>query len=721
MYQKYLLLLFLFIVCITANSQIQYDGLPLSLKSNISLNDVPVIAMPEIISENPDYDSSIFKSYSFAYTFDTNINPDNSGRWILSEDGNLIWQVGIFSRKAYCINVYFDPFYLPDGAKLFLYSAGYSNIIGAYTSQNNNDKNVLPVSPVNGEIIYIELNISANHDNYLLAIKKVGHGYDNIFNNNSLKSMSDAGSCNIDVNCQIGESWQNTKNAVFRFIFFNSQKKKYEYCTGSLINNTKEDYTPYFITAGHCLFNTEAANTLVACFNYESYFCGGSKKSDKKTITGAEILAYNPNLDFALGKFDKLPPFAFYPYFAGWNHSSIPAKEVTTIHHPSGDVKKISIDFDSVTSASYDNTFDSNCFWRITQWDLGVTEHGSSGCPLFNKQQQIIGTLTGGQATCSSPYDDYYSKFYSAFDKYSDSSKQLKRWLDPINSGYISINGTDPYINIKQTCDTFKAIDSTLNTSIIKPLATWGYYSGTNGYNFLRFAQLIHPHTKRDISGIYFNVAKNYFDNSSSYIIINIWTEGIDGKPDTLLFEKIFYLSNLQTGLNYIDFDNPIKINDNCFIGYDLKFLNIADTFAMYQSTVAVNNNDNYYFYKDNNWQRIDMFSSGLITGMLDLGAVVCDSIPFWKNKIKSKTENINVIIFPNPAKDVINLTLNSIVNFPVKIEIFDLQGKKVRNESLLYSDKNYTINTANLNSGIYLINISNENYSVIKKLIIIK
>jgi hypothetical protein len=51
----------------------------------------------------------------------------------------------------------------------------------------------------------------------------------------------------------------------------------------------------------------------------------------------------------------------------------------------------------------------------------------------------LIGTLTGGSANCSSPTNDYFSKFSKQWDYRSEPAKQLKAWLDPGNTGQTSI------------------------------------------------------------------------------------------------------------------------------------------------------------------------------------------------------------------------------------------------------------------------------------------
>ena len=82
-------------------------------------------------------------------------------------------------------------------------------------------------------------------------------------------------------------------------------------------------------------------------------------------------------------------------------------------------------------------------FWRIEQWDVGVTEGGSSGAPLFNENKHIVGNLTGGDAYCGYPYNDYFSKFHLDWDYYPQQERQLKYWLDSLGTGQTSLEGFD--------------------------------------------------------------------------------------------------------------------------------------------------------------------------------------------------------------------------------------------------------------------------------------
>jgi hypothetical protein len=117
-----------------------------------------------------------------------------------------------------------------------------------------------------------------------------------------------------------------------------------------------------------------------------------------------------------------------------------------TIHHPQGDVKKITIDSTGPVSDTYlDTLYDLESHWRVLEWDLGTTEAGSSGAPLFNQNQEIIGDLTGGEASCDFNFNDFFAKISRSWDDFGPAQYQLKAWLDPDSTSFIRLPGYFPY------------------------------------------------------------------------------------------------------------------------------------------------------------------------------------------------------------------------------------------------------------------------------------
>jgi len=85
---------------------------------------------------------------------------------------------------------------------------------------------------------------------------------------------------------------------------------------------------------------------------------------------------------------------------------------------------------------------------------------------------------------------------------------------------------------------------------------------------------------------------------------------------------------------------------------------------------------------------------------------------------IKSNSlEEVQLTIFPNPCKDVLNLSTANQNLIGATIVVSDLLGKTIINQQLnnLYQ----TINFNTINKGIYILTISNQNGSITKKLIV--
>ena len=415
-------------------------------------NTIPIITLPDVdknllLQEDDDYKNLGYKKIRYAKIIDVNINPLKDGIWQTLPNGDRIWHIQIKASGAYSLGVNFNLFHIPKNSKLFIYSLDKKDIRGAFTYINNKPGKFLATSPVKGDEIIIEYfepqKVSFNGE---LNISSIAYDYKNIFSylEKSGKGFGDAGDCNVNINCEEGNEWQDIKHSVCKIIYFGWL------CSGALINNTNQDGHPYFLTANHCIDNNHDAENTIFYFNYESEECINTKPSELFTVSGSNLVATpaDHSLDFSLLELSVNPPPYYKPYYAGWNRDIVDPDTVTTIHHPKGDLKKISIAYTGATTSNYEYEYLDFSHWWINSWDIGTTEDGSSGSPLFNEKKQIIGDLTGGDANCNYNYNDYYSQFYRGWDEYSKNNEQLKYWLDPTNSGVLSINGYKPHDTI---------------------------------------------------------------------------------------------------------------------------------------------------------------------------------------------------------------------------------------------------------------------------------
>jgi hypothetical protein len=96
-----------------------------------------------------------------------------------------------------------------------------------------------------------------------------------------------------------------------------------------------------------------------------------------------------------------------------------------------------------LNSPSIQNS-DGQSVWVVNDWDMGVTEGGSSGSPLFDNNGRIIGQLFGGESECIGTADnggyDIYGRFSTSWNGGDTSATRLKDWLDPANSNAVTVN-----------------------------------------------------------------------------------------------------------------------------------------------------------------------------------------------------------------------------------------------------------------------------------------
>ena len=153
------------------------------------------------------------------------------------------------------------------------------------------------------------------------------------------------------------------------------------------------------------------------------------------------------NTDFWLLQLNQSPPWEYNVYYSGWNRTTQNSISGTVvgIHHPRGDIKKISWANGGVTRSAWDGApYSGTTHWRVGSWSGGTTtEFGSSGSPLYSPQGHIIGQLTGGQSACGNTLPVWYGRIGASWTGGGTNSTRLRNWLDPDNTGLWAISGFD--------------------------------------------------------------------------------------------------------------------------------------------------------------------------------------------------------------------------------------------------------------------------------------
>lgn len=384
----------------------------------------------------------------FAEPISVQITPSQRGTWETVDD-QRVWRLRITSPGARSINLGFTHYHMPPDGRLYVYGPEYEPIVGPFTAADNEAHGELWTPPLPRDEVIIEVTVPADQrPDVQLTLGQVNHGF------RSLKSLAaQSGDCNVDVACPEANGWENQIRAVGTYSL-----NGVRLCSGVLINNTARDQTPYFLTANHCGITPNSAPSMIVYWNYENSTCrpiGDSGGPGDGTLdqfsTGAihragyegEIPGIAGGPDFTLVELDDPINPTFNVFYAGWSRRDMAPSRATTIHHPEGEEKRISFENDPLTVTSYISTDSSTgpTHLRVGDWDLGTTEPGSSGSPLFNANKRVVGILSGGYAACGNDEPDWYGRLAVAWEGGGTSDTRLRDWLDPLGTGASTLDG----------------------------------------------------------------------------------------------------------------------------------------------------------------------------------------------------------------------------------------------------------------------------------------
>lgn len=403
---------------------------------------MPAIDRKQLLEEDAQRDAEGMAP-RFAVPHQVRITPDNDGTWERLDRDTMLWRLRITSENAVSINLGFTRYHMPEGGQLFLYNADQTYVVRPFTAADNAPHGELWTPPVPSGDIIVELTIPASQRrNLTLELGSINIGYRGFHEIGAILS----GSCNVDVVCDEGDDWRDEIPAVAVISTGGST-----FCTGFMVNNVRNDLTPYFMTAQHCGISAGNAASLVVFWNFENSWCrppgqpgsGGTGDGtlDQFNTGSVHRAAYGPS-DVTLVELTSDPDPSWFISYAGWDATGEDAEWAVGIHHPSTNEKRISFQWYPTTTTSYlgEAVPGNGTHVRIIDWDLGTTEPGSSGSPLFNQDHRVIGQLHGGYASCTSMTSDWYGKFSVSFEGGGSPGNSLKPWLDPDDTGALVVD-----------------------------------------------------------------------------------------------------------------------------------------------------------------------------------------------------------------------------------------------------------------------------------------
>jgi len=452
------------LLCLQVSAQLSTQEVPIGFKYDFSKQELPIVVMPIVdtikIREEDAQEEGLGLPPRFGFKHAVNLNLTSAGKRHILENGDKLYQLAIVCPGALSVNLLYDKFWLPDGAKFFIYSQDKKHHIGAFTETNNKGTkdNIqgFATGLIRGDTIILEYYLPKNSsEDGIISISGIVHGYKPMallqygFGNVPSWGFGGSNFCQVNINCSEGSNWQNEKRAIALIII-----DGISFCTGTLINNTNNDFHPYLLTADHCLdvgaynaVNNPNLTSWMFYWNYEHSSCSNGSTPMAFSTAGAKVLtnwqlngAMINSSDFALLELTENPTQLsnytppFIPYYLGWDRTGNAPNSGVGIHHPRGDVKKITTYNAPPQIHSTQNYWSIKCSQTIN--GFSCLEPGSSGSPLINSSRRLVGQLLGGDTVnCSTLIQNdmsYYGRFSISWDRpNSVPTNRLKDWLHP--------------------------------------------------------------------------------------------------------------------------------------------------------------------------------------------------------------------------------------------------------------------------------------------------
>lgn len=192
-------------------------------------------------------------------------------------------------------------------------------------------------------------------------------------------------SCQVDVTANQGDCYRVQQRSVCVILKEDNQS----HCTGALINDWTNSFTPNLISAAHCFEGIGGISSSSARFRFK--YWNGIASSGWITFVGAtkksSSLGY---ADFFLGELNQDVEPHHGLAWSGWTRETSAPSPITILHHIQGNSLKISRDFNPVNEPNKIGgvALAAGQGWRLDfsqtpSGDFGTVYGGSSGGPCY--------------------------------------------------------------------------------------------------------------------------------------------------------------------------------------------------------------------------------------------------------------------------------------------------------------------------------------------------
>ena len=716
-----------------------YLGYPRGFSERQTLTDLPAhkIQAPsakniaEMVKER-GRDGSFYK---IARLMPVSYTTQNSGKWTVYPDGSRLWRFKVKAEAARGLSFYFDRFAIPEGSVLFSYNQSTGFVEGPHYANENTETEAYATAIVPGDEIVLEYyQPSTVSGEPIIEIGHIGYFFRGVeFLEKNAGDFGASDPCQVNVNCSEGNNWKDQKRSAVKIILVEGNSAGL--CSGAMINNTSQDCKNYLLTAQHCGAGASASNLgqWIFYFNFEAPSCpdpSSANNLDDQTKTGCVRRAASGSSsvvsqsDFQLLELNGTIPAAYNVYYAGWNRGAAGSPSGVSIHHPSGDIKKIST-YSSTLSSSTWNNGTANAHWRVT-WVAttnghGVTEGGSSGSPIFDNNKRIVGDLSGGSSFCNATNQpDLYGKFsYSWESAGASNDRRLRPWLDPAGTNPTTLDGKNACSGVTPTptgnCDTVGNFIIGVNTPSQIQASTGGFVAGNNGYGDKAKAEFFtdswpNNYQLKGAYLIFFNAS------GSGTCTFKVWSaNGPGGSPGTELRSLVVNVSSLPTNGDAVYWDlgaNPVTVNGNFYVGLVLP--TGGSTVALFTSAAGeVSGTTGWELYSDDTWHS---YTDGYNTNYAHaIFPVVC---PPGTSVDEVTAEDVQVQLYPNPAASELYIDAGTTA---FSVDITDMAGRSLQLSSNKQNGGLLRIDVSSFKNGVYnaRIRFGNSDRTVSRKFVI--
>lgn len=391
----------------------------------------------------------------FALPTGQSVSAVEHGAWTALPNGGYVWRIAVTSPGAHSLILLVSDISLDPGAYLLVRDRE-GRQVESYFPRRDRSGAPLTIGPVAGD--RVELEYFHPEAPAALNIDDVYHGFTPDFHalptpepspEQALQSQCLGFGCSlpcqVNVNCLQTPAVQHSRQSVVRMLLIFQEGASW--CSGALVNNQRQDGTPYILSAFHCQYGYNPNYQFWAYFfRYETQGCPNPvTEPNAFKVTGSQLRAKWSDSDFLLLEITAGLPQVTDLTYAGWNRTD-QYKPFPTyfLHHPSADILKVSVDSQAatiwLTQVQWSNgiTTPGNHHYRM-YFDLGTSEPGSSGGPLFDMNGHIIGQLNGGSANCQSNAL-WFGRFQRSWNGGGTKETRLRDWLDPDQTGITSLN-----------------------------------------------------------------------------------------------------------------------------------------------------------------------------------------------------------------------------------------------------------------------------------------